>query len=168
MATMTSPPGFFDSLIFEPGIMDAHGRRTDTAPCGCQRHVRMILDGRLAGHWQGDVRAEICSSHCQWCEECGLQTWPHLDCECPDEVIPIGMRWKDAGLSLPGEDLVDGGTWYAGVVQHDDGRWWCRIAWHYTTHPNFASLDEAKVYCQTVLDEYLGAGLDHCGLPLSR
>ncbi len=79
------------------------------------------------------------------------------------------MTWQDARLASPGEEFVDDiGNWYARVVQSSDDRWHCRVAWNYQEHPTFATMNEAKAYCQMTLDEYWGAGLDTCGLHLSR
>ncbi len=63
MATLLYRPALFDGLEFVRGEVDADGRRTDTAPCGCQVHRRMAIDGPLRGHWYGDVRCDTCDMH---------------------------------------------------------------------------------------------------------
>ncbi len=68
---------------------DADGRYQIEYPCGCVQHCRRETTGRLAGISHGDTRLELCEAHTRRCTECGLQTWPHMDCDC--RAVPLGQ-----------------------------------------------------------------------------
>lgn len=82
MAITLNRPSHFDALEFVFGPVDEAGRRTDTAPCGCARHLRFVKGGPLSGHCYGDARYDVCDAHTRTCPDCGQQTWPHYDCVC--------------------------------------------------------------------------------------
>lgn len=59
------------------------GRMEAIAPCGCAAYTRMVTHGPLAmTHFYAGGTYTVCDSHCQWCEECEQQLWPHNDCVC--------------------------------------------------------------------------------------